>query len=117
MPRLSRPESFTTARSGDGAPAEEMAPVDALLMHADSDPRKRSSLIGLCLLERAPRWVDFVATAERATRTVPRLRQRVVSPLLPISRPHWVTDPDFDLSYHVRRVRVPSRPGCPSCWR
>jgi diacylglycerol O-acyltransferase len=48
---------------------------------------------------------------ERATRTVPRLRQRVVSPLLPISRPYWVDDPDFDLSYHLRHVRVPEPGG------
>ncbi|MCW2549134.1 MAG: Diacylglycerol O-acyltransferase, partial [Mycobacterium sp.] len=84
-----------------------MAPVDSLLLYGDTDPRRRSSLIGLCLLERVPRWTDLVASVERATRTVPRLRQRVVSPLLPISRPYWVDDPEFDLSYHLRHVRVP----------
>jgi diacylglycerol O-acyltransferase / wax synthase len=92
---------------------EEMAPVDALLMHGDSDPRKRSSLIGLCLLERAPHWSDLMAAVERTTRTVPRLRQRVVSPLLPVSRPHWVADPDFELGYHLRHVRIPDPGGFP----
>jgi diacylglycerol O-acyltransferase len=88
-----------------------MAPVDALLLYGDTDPRRRSSLIGLCLLEGVPRWEDLVASVERATRAVPRLRQRVVSPLLPISRPYWVDDPDFDLAYHLRHVRVPEPGG------
>lgn len=88
-----------------------MAPVDALLLYGDTDPRRRSSLIGLCVLERAPEWSALVASVERATRTVPRLRQRVVSPLLPISRPYWVDDPDFDLSYHLRHVRIPEPAG------
>jgi diacylglycerol O-acyltransferase len=91
--------------------AEEMAPVDALLLYGDTDPRKRSSLIGLVMLERAPEWSALVASVERATRTAPRMRQRVVSPLLPISRPYWVTDPDFDLAYHLRHVRVPEPGG------
>ncbi len=89
------------------AAAEEMAPLDALLMHGDADPRKRSSLVGLCLLDSSPEWPQLVATVERATRRIPRLRQRVVSPLLPISRPYWVEDPDFEIDYHLRHVRIP----------
>lgn len=96
-----------SAPSAPSVAAEEMAPVDALLMHADADPRKRSSLVGLCVLGSSPEWPALVATVERATRRVPRLRQRVVSPLLPISRPYWVEDPDFDIDYHLRHVRIP----------
>jgi diacylglycerol O-acyltransferase len=102
------PRTSYGASSGE---TEEMAPVDALLLHGDTDPRRRSSLIGLCLLERTPGWADLVASVERATRTVPRLRQRVLSPLLPISRPYWVDDPDFELAYHLRHVRVPEPAG------
>jgi WS/DGAT/MGAT family acyltransferase len=94
-----------------GTPDEELAPVDTLLLHGDADPRRRSSLIGLCMLERAPEWPKLMATVERAARRVPRLRQRVVSPLLPISRPHWVDDPDFELTYHLRHVRIPDPGG------
>jgi diacylglycerol O-acyltransferase / wax synthase len=93
------------------APDEELAPVDTLLLHGDADPRRRSSLIGLCMLDRVPEWPALMATVERAARRVPRLRQRVVSPLLPISRPHWVDDPDFELTYHLRHVRVPDPGG------
>ena len=95
----------------EGTPDEELAPVDTLLLHGDGDPRRRSSIIGLCMLERAPEWPALMATVERAARRVPRLRQRVVSPLLPISRPHWVADPDFELTYHLRHVRIPDPGG------
>lgn len=35
------------------------------------------------------------------------MRQRVVTPFLRLGPPHWSADPNFDLSYHVRRVRAP----------
>jgi WS/DGAT/MGAT family acyltransferase len=100
-------------QEGSSRPArdEELAPVDTLLLHGDADPRRRSSLVGLCLLERAPQWPALMAAVERTARQVPRLRQRVVSPLLPVSRPHWVTDPDFELAYHLRHVRIPEPGG------
>ena len=41
---------------------------------------------------------------------VPRYRQRLVSAPLPLARPVWIDDEDFDLTYHVRRSAVP-RPG------
>ena len=37
-----------------------------------------------------------------------RLRQKVVMPTLPTAAPRWVIDPDFNLDFHVRRVRVAS---------
>jgi WS/DGAT/MGAT family acyltransferase len=103
----SRPVSIR----GVPLPDEELAPVDTLLLHGDADPRRRSSLVGLCLLDRSPSWPALMAAVERAARRVPRLRQRVVTPLLPISRPHWVADPDFELTYHLRHVRIPDPGG------
>jgi len=41
---------------------------------------------------------------------VPRLRQRLVRVPGNIARPVWIDDPDFDLTYHVRRSGLP-RPG------
>ena len=54
-----------------------------------------------------PDWDRFLAAPEWATRFVPRFRQRVVEPMLGVGVPAWVVDPDFDLHYHVRRVRLP----------
>jgi WS/DGAT/MGAT family acyltransferase len=36
----------------------------------------------------------------------PRFRQRVVDSRLGVGTPSWAVDPDFDLHYHLRRVRV-----------
>jgi WS/DGAT/MGAT family acyltransferase len=41
---------------------------------------------------------------ERATRAVPRLRQRVVTSWAPWGHPEWVDDPEFDLDHHLRWV-------------
>lgn len=38
---------------------------------------------------------------------VPRYRQRLVSAPTPWSRPVWIDDEDFDLTYHVRRSALP----------
>lgn len=45
---------------------------------------------------------------ERLTRAVPMFRQRVVEPPLRLAPPKWVVDADFDLSWHVRRIRAPA---------
>jgi WS/DGAT/MGAT family acyltransferase len=37
----------------------------------------------------------------------PRFRQRVVEPALPVGPPVWVDDQNFDLDYHLRRIRLP----------
>jgi WS/DGAT/MGAT family acyltransferase len=50
------------------------------------------------------------AAHDRASRAVWRLRQRVVEDPLGIAAPRWVVDPNFDLDYHLRFIRL-SAPG------
>jgi WS/DGAT/MGAT family acyltransferase len=89
----------------------EMNALEALMWRAEEDPRLRSTICGLEELDTTPDWNRFLAAHEWATRLVPRFRQRVVEPLGGIGAPAWVTDPDFDLHYHVRRVRLPESTG------
>jgi hypothetical protein len=63
-------------------------------------------MLGIEYLERSPDLDRFTETFEQASRTVARLRQKVVVPALPSRSPCWVVDPDFDLSYHLRRLRL-----------
>ena len=42
---------------------------------------------------------------------VPRFRQKVVFPPLPVARPAWVDDDDFDIEFHMRRAALPSPGG------
>ena len=85
---------------------ERMEPIDALMWRTDGDPGSRSTMLGLYLLDDCPDWDRVVETFERASRLVARLRQRVEQPAVLLSSPYWVLDEHFDLSYHVRRVRL-----------
>jgi diacylglycerol O-acyltransferase / wax synthase len=84
-----------------------MEPFDTLMYRSESDPYARSTLLGLFILDRSPDWDRLVEAFERITRLVLPLRQRVVEPTFPVTMPVWAVDPDFDLSYHLRRTRVP----------
>ena len=86
---------------------EELSAVDQLLHRGEANPRTRSGIMGVELLEITPDWPRFRAQFEDASRKVLRLRQKVVMPTLPTAAPRWVVDPDFNLDFHVRRVRVP----------
>ena len=85
-----------------------MEPFDTMMYRSESDPHARSTLLGLFVLDRSPDWKRLVETWERVTRLVLPLRQRVVEPTFPVTMPVWAVDPDFDLSYHLRRTRVPA---------
>jgi diacylglycerol O-acyltransferase len=84
-----------------------MSDADALMWNVERDPHLRSTIVTLLVLDRAPDWDELLARIERGTRMIPRMRQRVVEPSLRIGPPHWSADPDFDLAYHVRRMRIP----------
>lgn len=90
-----------------------MSQRDALLWRLESEPVLRSTIVAIAVFDRAPDAERFDATVERTLATIPRLRQRVVSPPIALSPPMWVEVPELALSRHVRRVRAP-RDGSPS---
>jgi diacylglycerol O-acyltransferase len=87
---------------------EELSAFDQLMHRGEANPRTRSGIMGIELLDTTPDWDRFRARLEHASRKVLRLRQKVVMPTLPTAPPRWVVDPDFNLDFHVRRVRVPA---------
>ena len=89
---------------------EELSPVDQILHRGEANPRTRSGIMTLELLDTTPDWQRLRTRFENASRKVLRLRQKVVMPTLPTAAPRWVIDPDFNLDFHVRRVRV-AEPG------
>src|SRR6201987_603037 len=94
-------ESVETVRVSD-----ELGPVDYLMHRGEANPRTRSGIMALELLDTTPDWERFRTRFENASPRVLRLRQKVVVPTLPTASPRWVVDPDFNLDFHVRRVRV-----------
>ncbi len=96
------------ASDGRGGRFEEhMSASDAVLWDIEKDPVLRSTITAVAVLDRAPEWDRLVERMELASRSIPRLRQRVIVPPLRVGAPRWVVDSQFDLSFHLRRVRSP----------
>ena len=85
----------------------DMNALEALMWRAEADPRLRSTIVALELLDRVPDWERYLAAHDWATRLIPRFRMKVTEPLMGVGRPSWTVDEDFDLSYHVRRIALP----------
>lgn len=73
----------------------------------ERDPILRSSFLNVTLLDQAPDYARFRARMSSTVRGMPRLRQRIELPQLPLVPPEWIEDPDFDIGNHVQRVRIP----------
>jgi diacylglycerol O-acyltransferase / wax synthase len=83
-----------------------MSDSDALMWTIEKDPLLRSTITAVGLLDQAPDRARLMDTMERATRLIPRLRQRVVGNPFSLAPPRWEIDSSFDLGYHVRWVRA-----------
>ncbi|MEI6254034.1 MAG: wax ester/triacylglycerol synthase domain-containing protein, partial [Mycobacteriaceae bacterium] len=68
--------------------------------------------VGSLSILRRPRgglsYDTLLQTVERRLPQIPRYRQKVREVTLGIARPVWIDDPDFDITYHVRRSALPS---------
>lgn len=87
--------------------ADLVAPLDALLLKGDADPSTRAVMNAALVLSRAPDGDTLRQAFERATRAVPRMRQRVVGEGRSWRRATWVPDDDFDVAGHLRQVGAP----------
>jgi diacylglycerol O-acyltransferase len=86
---------------------EFMRNTDAFTWAMESDPRLRSTVVSVVLLDRSPDWDEVRERFDLMSRKLPMFRQRVVeSP--PPAPPRWEYDSDFDLDYHMRRAVVPA---------
>ncbi len=96
------------------APASTpLSPDDLSFWYADQ-PRQRTAMAMLMLLDRRPDPERLRAAAARMLEAVPRLRQRVVEAPFGLALPRWEEDPTFDLDFHVRRYSLAddsARPG------
>lgn len=85
----------------------DLSAWEALMWRADGDHRTRSTGVIVELLDTEPDWERLVAAHERLSERIPRLRERIVEPVLPLVLPAWSPDPHFDLDYHLQRIRLP----------
>jgi diacylglycerol O-acyltransferase / wax synthase len=88
-----------------------MNDLEAMMWRVERHPEFSSAGVVLELMDSVPDWERFRSAHLWGTSVVRRLRQRVVEPALPMGPPAWADDPDFDLDYHLRRVRLPEPAG------
>lgn len=86
---------------------QDLSAAEALMWRTSNDHRARSTGVMVELLDSEPDWERLVTAHDRLTQRIPRLRERVVEPPLPLVPPSWSPDPHFDLDYHLQRVRLP----------
>jgi diacylglycerol O-acyltransferase / wax synthase len=92
---------------------EPLVGVDSWFLYAE---RHEAPLHigGTYIFEGTPRVkgargaIGLARTIEERLHLVPRYRQKLMWLPGDIGNPVWVDDPDFDLSYHVRRAALPS---------
>ena len=87
---------------------DALAAADAMFFKGEADPRTRGTGHFVYVLDTTPEWERFVRVWERASRILPPLYKRVVHDVRPGRLPMWQDDPNFDLSFHVRRLGVPA---------
>ncbi|MCU1354034.1 MAG: putative diacylglycerol acyltransferase [Acidimicrobiales bacterium] len=84
-----------------------MSDVEALMWNLEKDPHLSSTFANLTLFDRPPDMARLRRRLERATRTVPRLRRKVVPAFGRLAPPGWIDDPDLDLDHHIRHIALP----------
>ena len=82
---------------------EFMRNSDAFTWAMESDPRLRSTVVTVILLDRSPDWEEVRNRFSLISQKVRMTRQRVVPSPSP-APPRWEYAPDFDLDFHMRRV-------------
>jgi WS/DGAT/MGAT family acyltransferase len=104
---MANPEMYPMS---DSKPAvrfgDWMSDYDAGLWHSERDPRLRSTILSVWLLDRKPEDGDFEAMLAASVEDIPRLRQRVVQDAFELAPPRWEIDPNFDPAYHLRKLTL-----------
>ncbi len=85
---------------------DHLSSVDAFTLTLERDPLLRATFVALATFDRRPDWRTLNDRIERATRLIPRFREKLVPVPFGLAPPRWVLDQDFDLALHLRRVRV-----------
>jgi diacylglycerol O-acyltransferase / wax synthase len=87
-------------------PDPHVSEADAFTLQLERDPGLRATIVAVAIFDRSPDWDRLVERVDRATRLVPAFREKLVATPLGLAPPRWVPDPDFDLTWHLRRMRL-----------
>src|SRR5512146_603518 len=89
---------------------DAVKPLDAIFVDAEDEDKNTSMAIASIAVFQGPVPTHEEVMAHIADKLplVPRYRQKLRTVPFRLRRPVWVDDPDFDLSYHVRRTALPA---------
>jgi diacylglycerol O-acyltransferase len=91
---------------------DRLSPLDVSFLYMEG-PTTPMHVGGVCLLEPPPEGFDYdrlVRIITERISLVPRFRQKIRWVPGHLGNPVWVDDPEFDVTYHVRRSALP-KPG------
>lgn len=103
---ISAEEALSELRTWGRDP--ELNPLDALMWRTEQAPANSWTGVVLKILDSVPVWDRLVKEHEWGIGVVPRFAEKIVEPVIPTGPPVWTADPNFDLSYHLRRVGLPA---------
>ncbi len=87
-----------------------LSAADASFYHLEDS--STPMYVGTLSVLRKPRnglsYETLLANVEHRLPLIPRYRQKIREVSLGLARPVWVDDPDFDITYHIRRSALPS---------
>jgi diacylglycerol O-acyltransferase / wax synthase len=90
---------------------DRMSPQDASFLHIE-DANNHMHVGSVAIFEGpAPDYEQILASVRNKLPFVPRYRQKVRFLPLDVARPVWVSDPNFNLEYHVRHTALPAPGG------
>jgi diacylglycerol O-acyltransferase len=90
---------------------QQLSGLDAAFLHMET-PRTFGHVSSLSIFERPcdPAFKPFDAFRAQVQHRLPLvdpLRRRLVEVPFGLDRPYWISDPDFDLEFHVRQIGLP----------
>jgi hypothetical protein len=85
-----------------------MSDAEALMWNVERDPWLNPSAGTVVIVDQPIDYEHLWARIANAVAKVDRLRERVVPGMGRLSPPTWATDPDLDLSYHLRHLALPA---------
>lgn len=90
----------------------DLSAWEAVMWRIEADPHTRSTSVLVEVLDREPDWERLIQAHIRGSLQVPRLRERIVDPPVPVVTPAWSVDPNFDVDHHLYRIGLPD----PGTW-
>ncbi len=85
---------------------EPLSNLDALTLAIESRPRLRTTIAAIAICDGPLPARTLRHRVDRASRVIPRLRQRVVHDPRGLTAPMWRLDTDFELAAHLRTTRL-----------